>query len=31
MSPETLETVMMDFIEGRYDVLCATAIIESGH
>jgi transcription-repair coupling factor (superfamily II helicase) len=30
MSPETLETVMMDFIEGRYDVLCATAIIESG-
>ncbi|MFO0649710.1 MAG: transcription-repair coupling factor [Polyangiales bacterium] len=30
MSPEALETVMMDFIEGRYDVLCATAIIESG-
>ncbi len=30
MAPETLETVMMDFIEGRYDVLCATAIIESG-
>ncbi len=30
MSPEALETVMMDFVEGRYDVLCATAIIESG-
>jgi transcription-repair coupling factor (superfamily II helicase) len=30
MSAEALETVMMDFIEGRYDVLCATAIIESG-
>ncbi len=30
MAPEVLETVMMDFIEGRYDVLCATAIIESG-
>jgi transcription-repair coupling factor (superfamily II helicase) len=30
MAPETLETVMMDFVEGRYDVLCATAIIESG-
>jgi transcription-repair coupling factor (superfamily II helicase) len=21
---------MLDFVEGRYDVLCATAIIESG-
>lgn len=30
MSPESLEAVMMDFVEGRYDVLCATAIIESG-
>jgi transcription-repair coupling factor (superfamily II helicase) len=30
MAPEALETVMMDFVEGRYDVLCATAIIESG-
>ncbi|MBL8604181.1 MAG: transcription-repair coupling factor [Myxococcales bacterium] len=30
MDAEVLETVMMDFIEGRYDVLCATAIIESG-
>ena len=25
-----LEQTMLDFIEGRYDVLCATAIIESG-
>ncbi len=30
MSAEALETVMTDFIEGRYDVLCSTAIIESG-
>ncbi len=30
MSPEVLETVMTDFVEGRYDVLCTTAIIESG-
>ncbi|MEZ4407788.1 MAG: transcription-repair coupling factor [Polyangiales bacterium] len=30
MSPDALEAVMMDFVEGRYDVLCATAIIESG-
>ncbi|MBI5516472.1 MAG: transcription-repair coupling factor [Deltaproteobacteria bacterium] len=30
LPPDALETVMLDFIEGRYDVLCATAIIESG-
>ncbi len=26
----TLEKVMLDFVEGRYDVLVATAIVESG-
>ncbi len=26
----TLEQVMTDFVEGRYDVLCATAIVENG-
>jgi len=30
MSETTLEQTMVDFVEGRYDVLCATAIIESG-
>jgi transcription-repair coupling factor (superfamily II helicase) len=30
MNEALLERVMSDFIEGRYDVLCATAIIESG-
>ena len=25
-----LERIMLDFVEGRYDILCATAIIESG-
>ena len=25
-----LEKVMLDFVEGRYDILCATAIVESG-
>jgi transcription-repair coupling factor (superfamily II helicase) len=30
MSESTLEQTMFDFIEGRYDVLVATAIIESG-
>jgi transcription-repair coupling factor (superfamily II helicase) len=25
-----LENVMLDFVEGRYDILCATAIVESG-
>jgi transcription-repair coupling factor (superfamily II helicase) len=29
-SPGTLEKTMIDFIEGRYDILVATAIIESG-
>ncbi len=30
MAEGVLEQVMLDFVEGRYDVLCATAIIESG-
>ena len=30
MADGQLETVMTDFVEGRYDMLCATAIIESG-
>lgn len=30
MNAEALETVMTDFVEGRYDVLVSTAIIESG-
>jgi len=30
MADGALEQVMMDFVEGRYDVLCSTAIIESG-
>ena len=30
MSEGALERTMLDFVEGRYDVLCATAIIESG-
>ena len=30
MKEATLEVVMNDFIEGRYDVLCATAIVENG-
>jgi transcription-repair coupling factor (superfamily II helicase) len=30
MNESMLERVMTDFVEGRYDVLCATAIIESG-
>ncbi|WP_437281536.1 transcription-repair coupling factor [Sorangium sp. So ce375] len=30
MSEQNLEQAMLDFVEGRYDVLCATAIIESG-
>ncbi len=30
MAEGTLEQTMLDFVEGRYDVLCATAIIESG-
>ncbi len=30
MSEHALEQTMIDFVEGRYDVLCATAIVESG-
>lgn len=30
MSPEELERVMLDFVEGRADVLLCTTIIESG-
>ncbi len=30
MKEGALERVMTDFVEGRYDVLCSTAIIESG-
>ena len=30
MSDAALEQTMLDFVEGRYDVLCSTAIIESG-
>ncbi len=30
MNEVALERAMFDFVEGRYDVLCATAIIESG-
>jgi transcription-repair coupling factor (superfamily II helicase) len=30
MSEAALEQTMLDFMEGRYDLLCATAIIESG-
>ncbi|NUP05644.1 MAG: transcription-repair coupling factor [Polyangiaceae bacterium] len=30
MSETALERSMLDFVEGRYDVLCATAIVESG-
>jgi transcription-repair coupling factor (superfamily II helicase) len=30
MPEGALEKVMTDFVEGRYDVLCATTIIESG-
>ena len=30
MTPEELEKVMLDFVEGRADVLLATTIIESG-
>ncbi|MFO8086226.1 MAG: transcription-repair coupling factor [Bacteroidales bacterium] len=30
MEGKTLERVMLDFIDGRYDVLVATTIIESG-
>ncbi len=30
MSETTLEETMIDFVEGRYDVLVSTAIVESG-
>jgi transcription-repair coupling factor (superfamily II helicase) len=30
MASDTLEKTMLDFVEGRYDILVATAIIESG-
>ncbi len=30
MGEHALEQAMTDFVEGRFDVLCATAIIESG-
>jgi transcription-repair coupling factor (superfamily II helicase) len=30
MKEHTLEQTMTDFVEGAYDVLCSTAIIESG-
>ncbi|MBI4512116.1 MAG: transcription-repair coupling factor [Deltaproteobacteria bacterium] len=30
MDPDSLEKVMVDFVDGRYDVLCCTTIIESG-
>jgi len=30
MDPEKLEEIILDFIDGQYDVLIATAIIESG-
>jgi transcription-repair coupling factor (superfamily II helicase) len=30
MNEKALEQTMLDFVEGKFDVLCATAIIESG-
>ena len=30
MSEVALEETMLDFVDGRYDVLASTAIIESG-
>ena len=30
MSEAALEETMVDFVDGRYDVLCTTAIVESG-
>jgi transcription-repair coupling factor (superfamily II helicase) len=30
MGEKALEQAMLDFVEGRFDVLCATAIVESG-
>ncbi|MEO7096399.1 MAG: transcription-repair coupling factor, partial [Polyangiales bacterium] len=30
MTEKALEQAMLDFVEGKYDVLCSTSIIESG-
>jgi transcription-repair coupling factor (superfamily II helicase) len=30
MRADVLERTMLDFVEGRYDILCCTAIVESG-
>ncbi|MBI2391986.1 MAG: transcription-repair coupling factor [Deltaproteobacteria bacterium] len=30
MAEKTLEQAMLDFVEGQFDVLCATSIVESG-
>jgi transcription-repair coupling factor (superfamily II helicase) len=30
MAEAALEQTMLDFVDGRYDILCSTAIIESG-
>jgi len=30
MREQTLERTMLDFVSGRYDILCSTAIIENG-
>jgi transcription-repair coupling factor (superfamily II helicase) len=30
MKPELLDRTMTDFVEGAYDILCSTAIVESG-
>jgi transcription-repair coupling factor (superfamily II helicase) len=30
LDPESLEKVMIDFVDGKYDVLCCTTIVESG-
>ena len=30
MAAEALEQTMLDFVEGRFDILCATSIVESG-
>jgi transcription-repair coupling factor (superfamily II helicase) len=30
MAEHALEQTMLDFVDGRYDILCTTAIIESG-
>jgi transcription-repair coupling factor (superfamily II helicase) len=30
MKPTSLDRTMTDFVEGQYDVLCSTAIVESG-